>query len=66
MSESGKSERYSVRAIGRDFLTMVRNVVGALNDHEKRIKALEAENKKLRKALRLFLSKNIDLAEETD
>jgi hypothetical protein len=43
---SMKDKRYSVRALGKDFATILSKVVDALNDHEERIQALEHQNQK--------------------
>ena len=43
---SKKGQKYSVKALGEDFASISVNVVGALNDHEDRLQALEKHSLK--------------------
>ncbi len=51
MSKSCK--KYSVKTLGKDFVTILGNVVEALNDHENRLQVLEAPD--LKGALRVIV-----------
>ncbi|MCW4018019.1 MAG: hypothetical protein NWF00_04985 [Candidatus Bathyarchaeota archaeon] len=51
MSKSCK--KYSVKTLGKDFVTILGTVVEALNDHEGRLQVLEAPD--LKGALRVIM-----------